>query len=252
MNLNLQLFFAQTESEAMRPSLLLRQVAAGAPTMAKLPLPQIYPSNPVPRLKPPQEQFLPSIINAPTTLPPVFIEPKVADPTAWWRHPKNRYWQAQSYFKFYRAGINQIRENRKIRKILKNELNKSLTNVNIPGSANVAITRSEFQMLIRTKRDSRKMPRKFTCFLVNVVFVIALLIFGEFTPIIIWLFGSSFFPGTCIPPNQLDKRRRKRMDDLERKRLPVTPRVTPTVEQVKELPRKTVIHECRYSLQLYC
>ena len=36
------------------------------------------------------------------------------------------------------------------------------------------------------------------------------------------------------------------MDDLDRKHLPITPRVTPTIEQVNQLPRRTVIHECRY------
>ena len=82
------------------------------------------------------------------------------------------------------------------------------------------------------------------------VFGLVALICGEFTPIVVWLFGPSFLPGTCITASQLDKRRRKRMDDLDRKRLPVTPRVTPTIDQVNELPRRTIIHECRYILVL--
>ena len=73
------------------------------------------------------------------------------------------------------------------------------------------------------------------------------MIFGEFTPLIVYLFGSSFLPLTVITPGQLDKRRRKRIDDLDRKRLPIVPRVTPTVEQVKQLQKRTIIHECRYS-----
>jgi hypothetical protein len=80
----------------------------------------------------------------------------------------------------------------------------------------------------------------------GLVFGVVALIFGEFTPIIVWFFGTSFLPGTCITPSQLDKRRRKRMDDLDRKGLPITPRVTPTIEQVNQLPRVTIIHECRY------
>ena len=83
----------------------------------------------------------------------------------------------------------------------------------------------------------------------GIVFAVIIGICGEFTPLIIALFGSSFLPGTCITPQQLDNRRRRRMDDLDRKKLPVTPRVTPTVEQVKQLPRRTLIHECRYTLQ---
>ena len=76
------------------------------------------------------------------------------------------------------------------------------------------------------------------------------MIFGEFTPLIVYLFGSSFLPLTVITPGQLDKRRRKRIDDLDRKRLPIVPRVTPTVEQVKQLQKRTIIHECRYSQRL--
>jgi hypothetical protein len=77
------------------------------------------------------------------------------------------------------------------------------------------------------------------------VFGVVALIFGEFTPVVVWLFGTSFLPGTCITTAQLDNRRRKRMDNLDRKSLPITPRVTPTIEQVKQLPRRTIIHECR-------
>lgn len=84
-----------------------------------------------------------------------------------------------------------------------------------------------------------------------VVFGVVALIFGEFTPIIVWIFGTSFLPGTCITSTQLDKRRRKRMDDLDRKRLPITPRVTPTIEQVNQLPRTAIIHECRYTLSSF-
>lgn len=79
----------------------------------------------------------------------------------------------------------------------------------------------------------------------NEVFGVVALIAGEFTPVIVWLFGTAFLPGTCITTEQLDKRRRKRVDDLDRKRLPITPRVTPTVQQVNQLPRRTIIHECR-------
>ena len=80
----------------------------------------------------------------------------------------------------------------------------------------------------------------------TIVFGVVALIFGEFTPIIVWIFGTSFLPGTCITQAQLDNRRRRRMDDLDRKRLPITPRVTPTIEQVNQLPRRTIMHECRY------
>lgn len=72
------------------------------------------------------------------------------------------------------------------------------------------------------------------------------LIAPEIVPVVVYFFGTSFLPATCVTPMFLDNRRRRRMDDLDRKNLPVTPRVTPTIEQVKELPRRTLIHECRY------
>jgi hypothetical protein len=132
---------------------------------------------------------------------------------------------------------------------LKAELTKSIGNINVPGSALIVMSRSEFQMCIRTSRDWKKMPC--TTLIKNpliIVFGVVALVFGEFTPLIVYLFGPSFLPGTCITSAQLDKRRRKRMDDLDRKRLPITPRVTPTIQQVAEFPRRILIHECRYVL----
>jgi hypothetical protein len=241
----------------MRPSSLLRQVATGASAQRKLPLPQIFSPGAVPRLKPSQADFLPSLINAPTTLPPVFITPKEADTKKGNAIAKQLYYTAKSYLTFYKTGIKQFNTNRKIRKFLKRELSKSFANIKVPGSATIDMTRSEFQLCIRTKRDWRKMPRTFFQFLflaiglMGIVFGIVALIFGEFTPLVVWIFGTSFLPGTCLTSNQLDKRRRKRMDDLDRKNLPVIPRVTPTLEQVNQLPRRTIIHECRYRL-LFC
>ena len=81
------------------------------------------------------------------------------------------------------------------------------------------------------------------------VFASVALVFGEFTPIIIWLLGTWFLPETVITGRQLDKRRRLRMDILDRKKLPVIPRVTPTVAQVKQLDRRTVMYECLYFLR---
>jgi hypothetical protein len=154
----------------MRPTSFLRQVATATRTspQRKLPLPNIIPPNSVPRLKPPQADFLPSLINCPTTLPPIFISPPKIDKTKdkdkpkktfSWEVAKFLYWTAKSYFTFYKAGISQANSNRKIRKFLKSELMKSFKYINVPGSANIAMTRSEFQLCIRTKRDWRKMPR---------------------------------------------------------------------------------------------
>src|SRR5579859_8001776 len=140
----------------MRPSSFLRSAAAGA--QRKLPLPTLYPPNPVPRLKPASAEFLPSLINCPTTLPPALIPPKEVDKKEWFAQAKGLYHLGKSYYQFYKTGVKQANSNRKIRKILKNELAKAIGHIRIPGSAVVAMTRSEFQLCTRTKRDWQKMP----------------------------------------------------------------------------------------------
>src|SRR5271154_4648564 len=144
----------------MRPTPLLRQLAANSTPQTKLPLPQIFPSGPVPRLRPAKANFLPSLVNAPTTLPPVLIPPPKVELNGFMNFPlpKIYYYRWRSYYTFYKAGIKQVFANQRIRKVLKQELMKEFNHIQIPGSANIVMTRSEFQMLIRTKRDVRKMP----------------------------------------------------------------------------------------------
>jgi len=236
----------------MRTTLILRQIAGGA-TQPKLPFPNAFTPAIVRRLQPADENWLPSLVNAPITLPPQLIPPQQVDPSALNAVARKLWRTAKSYIQFYKQGYKQWSSNRDIRKVLRRKLMSSMQFANVPGSSSVAMTRSEFQLLIRTKRDSRVMPRMLhLCndVLMWIVFLVVLVIFGEFTPLIVYLFGSSFLPLTVITPGQLDKRRRKRIDDLDRKRLPIVPRVTPTVEQVKQLQKRTIIHECRYCQRL--
>jgi len=144
----------------MRPTSILRQLAANAHPKTKLPLPQILTPTAVPRLTPPTANFLPSLVNAPSTLPPVLIPPPYIPLDGFMNFPLPRiaYHVAHSYYTFFKTGVRQVFANRKIRKQLKKELMKSFGNIQIPGTANIVMTRSEFQMLIRTKRDLRKMP----------------------------------------------------------------------------------------------
>jgi hypothetical protein len=236
----------------MRRSPLLLQVAAAAAKAQQrtLPLPNIYPTKNVPRLTPKGANYLPSLINAPTTIPPTLMPPeKFIEAGFLFATGRNWYYKLKSYYIFYKAGMKQFNHNRKARKVLKNKLMESFKFINIPGSATIVMSRSEFQMMIRTKRDWRKMPSmSIIMTLLIEVFGVVALVFGEFTPIIIWLLGTWFLPGTVITGRQLDRRRRLRMDVLDRKKLPVIPRVTPTVEQVKKLDRRTVMYECLYYL----
>jgi hypothetical protein len=127
---------------------------------AKLPLPPKFFDDQLPRLRPQNRDFLPSPINAPTTLPPELIAPKEVKNSEFNSIAKRLYYTAKSYYQFYKTGLKQFNQNRKIRTIIKNELYLNLKHIKIPGSGNLAMVRSEFQMMIRTKRDWRKMPRK--------------------------------------------------------------------------------------------
>jgi hypothetical protein len=145
----------------MRPSPFLLQVTAAASKaqQRKLPLPNLFPAKTVNRLTPRGADYLPSLINAPTTIPPTLLPPeKFIEAGYLFATGRNWYWILKSYYVFYKAGLKQFNQNRKVRKILKKKLMESFKNINVPGSANIAMTRSEFQMMIRTKRDWRKMP----------------------------------------------------------------------------------------------
>lgn len=160
---HLRLSFRAVGYRKMRTTALLRQAIAGAGAQRKLPLPTTYTSQTFLRLTQQATAFLPSPINVPTTLPPIFIPPKEIDRTKRWAVAKILYHRAKSYYQFYKAGIKQFNSNRKIRMLLKVELMKQFKNINVPGSANIAMTRSEFQLMIRTKQDWRKMPCALPC-----------------------------------------------------------------------------------------
>ena len=122
----------------MRPSPLLRQIAASTARIPKstpqsssttsstassasipkqqpqrkLPLPQIFHSGPAARLRRATFDFLPSLVNAPTTLPPVFIAPVEADKQKWFATAKQTFYKLRSYYTFYRTGMKQFNQNR--------------------------------------------------------------------------------------------------------------------------------------------
>ena len=141
----------------MRTTLILRQIA-GAAAQPKLPFPKAFTPAVVARLQPPTENWLPSLVNAPITLPPQLIPPQEVDPSTVNAVVRKLWRIGKSYLQFYRQGYNQWRSNRDIRKVLRRELMRNIHFVRVPGSSSIAMTRSEFQFLIRTKKDSRKMP----------------------------------------------------------------------------------------------
>ena len=142
----------------MRSSSVLRQVAAATSAgRIRLPRPNIIPPGNLLRLRPEGAEWLESPVNAPTTFPPVLL-PATVDKHKLWGTGKHALNWLKNYLAFHRQGLLQLRSNRKIRKILKGQLMKELQNVAVPGSANINLVRSEFQMMIRTRRDNRKAP----------------------------------------------------------------------------------------------
>ena len=156
----------------MRASPILRQLAANAARIprpapqssltqqhhGKLPLSDPVTHVPIARLRRSQQDFLPSAINAPTTLTAPFIPKTDVDLKKWFGNGKDWYYKVRRYVIFYKTGVKQFNYNRKIRKVLKADLMKSLGNINIPGSSSIAMSRSEFQMCLRTRKDWQKMP----------------------------------------------------------------------------------------------
>ena len=156
----------------MRHSPILWQVAAAAARprakapipQQSLPLPTTFPTKTNIRLLPSKIALLPSPLNCPTTHPPVLTVAKQEDYTGWWSTGKYIIAKVNAYITFYKAGMKQTFDNMKLRKELKNELLKSLPNINIPGSSMITMSRSEFQMMVRTKRDMKKLPRTLFCY----------------------------------------------------------------------------------------
>jgi hypothetical protein len=148
----------------MRVSRILWQEAAAAATAAsrpqkKLPLPRTFPIETKYRLLPSKTELLPSLINAPTTFAPVFIPASEEGRGGWFGNGKYLYRASKAWLTFYKTGLKQTRANLKLRKELKKELMNSLQYVKVPGSQMITMCRSEFQTMVRTKRDMMKLPR---------------------------------------------------------------------------------------------
>jgi len=151
--------------DKMRLSPILLQGAAAAQATArsrpKLPLPATLPPNFKARLLPSLTSQIPSVVNCPTTFAPIFIRPDQKMRLQLWGDGKYFFKWFKAWITFYRAGIAQTVANMRLRKQLKKELKSCMRNVNIPGSMNITMTRSEFQMMVRTRQDMMKLPGTF-------------------------------------------------------------------------------------------
>ncbi|CCG83391.1 Putative uncharacterized protein [Taphrina deformans PYCC 5710] len=154
--------------------------------------------------------FLPSRVNAPTTLPPPLVLPEARKPEEY--RLKYAYKVGKSYLQFYKTGFKQILGNRKTAKLIRarhvdDPILRSIPGTNVDHKTGQLITaahghdkltRAEFQFIKRHAKDIKKVP----------VFAVLLAIFGEWLPLFV-IFLDPLIPGTVLLPVQVSKRRRK-------------------------------------------
>lgn len=112
-----------------------------------------------------------------------------------------RYWFSvgKAYWQFYKAGVKNIMANRRAAKAIRQEMSTKGSD-----SGAEPRTRSDFQLLRRSKAEMRRVP----------LFVLLLAVFGEWTPLLV-IFLTPIVPYNCRIPRQIRKSRQKQ--ELRRK-----------------------------------
>jgi hypothetical protein len=110
-----------------------------------------------PRLCALSARALRSPVNCDITRPPTFVIAEIP-PRRFNAYGVYLFRKARNYLTWYKDGFIQFVENANLRRVLKGELGKRLANLNIPGSAVIEMSRSEVQLMVRTRWDMRKFP----------------------------------------------------------------------------------------------
>jgi hypothetical protein len=136
-------------------------------------------------------------VNPPrSTLPPPLVVPERGPSTSFFA-----YWYSvgKAYTSFYKSGIAAVWYNRKAADALKARIKRD-HNVQDMGhaAAEGLMSRSDWQILQRNSHDIGKLP----------VFGLMVLIFGEWTPLLV-AFVPNTVPGTCYIPQQVRGMREK-------------------------------------------
>ncbi|OQE29376.1 hypothetical protein PENSTE_c002G01489 [Penicillium steckii] len=109
----------------------------------------------------------------------------------------------RAYVTFYKTGLKNVFRNYRASLPLRNELGLpsylpvSPPRANGAAAGELGLGRGQYQLVRRSARDVRRM----------IPFTLILLICGEFTPLIIPIFGSAITPATCRVPGQINKER---------------------------------------------
>lgn len=152
-------------------------------------------------------------INPPaSTLPPPLDfperQPDQSTPGYWWKVGK-------AFWAFYKQGSKNIYANRNAAKEIRAKLAASTSqdvptnDATKPGSSSAplagtkqkmleTVTRSETQLLRRSKSEMRRVP----------IFAVILAVFGEWTPLLV-MFATPIVPYNCRIPRQIRKSREK-------------------------------------------
>lgn len=152
-------------------------------------------------------------INAPTsTLPAEIDRPPPAEPTASTPEKLKRIVTiGRAYLTFYKTGLKNVFWNYRASLPLRAKLGlpaylptspprKASPAPNAPQSSSrqpADLSRGQYQLVRRSARDVRRM----------IPFTLILIVCGEFTPLIVPIFGSAITPATCRVPRQITKDR---------------------------------------------
>lgn len=148
-------------------------------------------------------------INAPiSTFPATLVtQPKLPSTAATTDKIKRIVHIARAYLAFYKSGLKNVYRNYRASIPLRKSLGlpayiptspprSAKDKINVSPDAG-ALGRGQFQLIRRSARDVRRM----------IPFTLILIVCGEFTPLIIPIFGSAITPATCRIPSQIAKER---------------------------------------------
>ena len=183
-------------------------------------------------------------INPPrTTRPPLLDLPNERSPHL----PRYRYYfrVGKAYGIFYKNGLKAIWTNYKLARALPNHIFSSSQARIHQAVRDGVLSRADFQLIRRTRRDINKVP----------LFVVLWLICGEFTPLVITVITGAV-PRTVWIPKQVQKARKGAEDRRAKSQgasvvLLAGPLRRSDIESMPRGPRYKVLKSCAQTLGLY-
>lgn len=101
----------------------------------------------------------------------------------------------KAYLMFYKTGFKNVWDNRKKMKQIQGRLGPHGANTAACNPDSPKLSYNEYELLLRTQRDIRKL----------LPFGLIFIVCGEFTPLVVLALGSSVVPSTCVIPKQQAK-----------------------------------------------